>query len=144
MTDETMDDMMAEMLAGPQQTHLDADSRSCSTDPKATFKRLANDQVDLVRKGPKDDKDDKDALTAAAAAAIEIATENVVMAAVELEDAPQAARPEDRDAPAHTVREDGVPSPTKATRFTIAAPAPTKAAIRAPAPAAAPPRRAPT
>ena len=134
MTDETMDEMMAEMLAGPQQTHLDADSRSCSTDPKATFKRLANDQVDLVRKGPKDDKDDKDALTAAAAAAIEIATENVVMAAVELEDAPQAARPEDRDAPAHTVREDGVPSPTKATRFTIAAPAPTKAAIRAPAP----------
>ncbi|KOO29766.1 hypothetical protein Ctob_011215 [Chrysochromulina tobinii] len=79
MTDETMDEMMAEMLAGPQQTHLDADSRSCSTDPKATFKRLANDQVDLVRKGPKDDKDDKDALTAAAAAAIEIATENVVL-----------------------------------------------------------------
>ena len=139
MTDETMDEMMAEMLAGPQQTHLDADSRSCSTDPKATFKRLANDQVDLVRKGPKDDKDDKDALTAAAAAAaseaIEIVKENVVMkATVKLGDAPQAARPEDRDAPAHTVNAIGVPSPTKATRFTIAAPAPAKAATRAPAP----------
>ena len=139
MTDETMDEMMAEMLAGPQQTHLDADSRSCSTDPKATFKRLANDQVDLVRKGPKDDKDDKDALTAAAAAAaaeaIEIVKENVVMkATVKLGDAPQAARPEGRDAPAHTVNAIGVPSPTKATRFTIAAPAPAKAATRAPAP----------
>ena len=139
MTDETMDEMMAEMLAGPQQTHLDADSRSCSTDPKATFKRLANDQVDLVRKGPKDGKDDKDALTAAAAAAaaeaIEIVKENVVMkATVKLGDAPQAARPEDRDAPAHTVNAIGVPSPTKATRFTIAAPAPAKAATRAPAP----------
>jgi hypothetical protein len=47
---ETMDEMMAEMLAGPQQTHLDADSRSCSTDPKATFKRLANDQVETIHR----------------------------------------------------------------------------------------------